>query len=159
MQKQEIGIGIVEIIVVIAIITGSFFAISQLSSMYVFYASSGIDHDNAVSLAAEGIEATRALRDYSWSLNVATKSIGAVYYITVSDSNWVIATSSPGLINDKFDRTIVFNRVYRDANDDIASSGTEDVSIRKVVSTVSWSDRVGSKSVSLNTYLSDFLGN
>jgi type II secretory pathway pseudopilin PulG len=158
-NQSSRGIGVIEIIVVIAVVAGSFFAISQLSSMYVSYASDKIDADNALNLAAEGIEGLRTLRDSSWTSNIANKTIGTTYYLTNSASNWAITNTNPGRINGVYDRKILFSRVYRDINDNIASSGTEDINIRKVTVNVSWQENIGTQSVSLDTYLSNFRSN
>ena len=160
-QKKESsrGMGVIEVIVVIAVVAGSFFAISQLSSVYIAYSSNKIDTDNAINLAAEGIEGLRALRDSSWTNNIANKTIGATYYLTISGSNWSITNTDPGAINGVYSRTILFSRVYRDLNDNIASAGTEDTNIIKATVSVSWMESTGLQNVSLDTYLSNFRNN
>lgn len=119
------------------------------------------DKDNkikALGYAKEGMEVVRHLRDESWSLNIAPLSLATTYYLTNTSGQWSITTSDPGLLENKFKRTVVFYEVFRDANDDITQTGgTSDPKTRKVVVSVSWDN--DKKKVSVSSYITDLFGN
>ena len=77
------GVGIIEIIVVVAIAGIALFGISGVSSYAL-----GVMNDRkalleASYLAEEGIEAARSVRDESWSSNIAGLTMGTNYYPVV----------------------------------------------------------------------------
>ena len=78
----------------------------------------------------------RAMRDANWS-NISGLSVGVPYRMYFTGKAWQ-ATTTARLIDGVFDRTIVSSSVYRDANSDIAVSGTLDAGTKKLEVTVSW---------------------
>ncbi|MDP2720820.1 MAG: hypothetical protein Q8O75_02670 [bacterium] len=160
LKKAEKGIGLVEILIVIAVIAVGFLAII---SFLIF--SRGVTfqvarNTRATSLAEEDTEAIRAMRDESWSSNIATLTFGTTYYPVISGDKWTLTTTNPGLIDNLYTRTVVVENVGRDANGNIvASGGTNDPKTKKVTSTVSWTEDGRNKQVVLTTYIGDFLGN
>ena len=153
------GFGLIEILIVGAIIGIGFLAII---SFLIF--SRGVSfqitrNTEATSLAEEGMEVVRKLRDADtgWTANIATKTSGTNYYPVISSGNWTLSTSNPGLINNLYTRTVVFADVYRN-NGDIGS-GTLDPDTKKLTVTVSWQEAGRSKQVVLTTYITNFLNN
>ncbi|MEK7557027.1 MAG: type II secretion system protein [Patescibacteria group bacterium] len=153
------GIALVEILVVIAIIGVATFSLYELVVLSRATVGRELRRTQALSLAQEGIEAVRSIRDQSWSGNIEPLSNGTNYYATLSGSSWALTTTNPGPIDALFNRTIVFASVNRDANSNISESGSVDENTRKVTSTVSWTDRGTSRSVALSAYITNFLGN
>lgn len=123
---------------------------------------------NTLSLQAtyileEGIEATRILRDFGWSANIAALTTGATYYFSWNGTRWV-TTAVPVVIDGAFTRTLVLSPVYRDANQDIAGGGSLDVNTKKATVTVSWGSTTtpnvyagGTKSLSV--YITNLFNN
>ncbi|MBI3671312.1 hypothetical protein HY249_00760, partial [Candidatus Azambacteria bacterium] len=69
---------------------------------------------------------------------------------------WILTTTNPGLIENKFTRQIVINNVSRDGNFNIVSQGgTNDSGTKKVTSTVYWNGT--SQNVRLTTYIMNIL--
>lgn len=153
--KKSKGVGLVEILIVLAVIGIGFLAII---SFLIF--SRGVTfqvgrNTEAVTLAEEGIEAVRALRDEDWS-NVST---AGTYYpvIDIVSDKWTLITTDPGPISNLYTRTVVVEDVGRDGNDDILSSGgTPDPNTKKVTATLSWTEATQSKQVVLTTYITNF---
>lgn len=154
-MKQR-GVTIVEIIVVIAVIIAAFTAVLGFFAFESKVAERGRMRLKAVSFTQEAIEAVRNFRDNTtWTSDgVGSLTIGASYHPVISDDNWNIISDSE-IINE-FTRKVVFGQVYRDGNDDISGSGTEDSNTRKVTITVSWTDRQGSAEESLITYITNW---
>ena len=156
--RDSRGVGIVEVIIAIFIISTAFFAILQLSVMTMKASGERNNKERALQLAQEGIEATRAIRDSGWTANIAGLSFGSTYYPFNNSGAWALSASNPGLIDGKFTRTAVVSNVSRDINDNIVQSGgTDDPKTKKVAVTVSWGNPA--KSVQLITYITDILKN
>ena len=154
--KNSRGMGLIEILIVVAILGIGF---SAIISFLIF--SRGVSHQTirnteATSLAEEGVEAVRRMRDQSWS-NV---SAAGTYYPVISGGSWTLDGSDPGPINNLYTRTVRFDNVYRnDANDNIAASGTLDSNSKKLTIRVFWQEGSRNKEVVLTTYITNFLNN
>lgn len=158
-RQSSKGFGLIEILIVAAIVAIGFLGLAAFlinSSGLTFRVTRNTE---AVDLAEEGMEAVRSLRDESWSTNIASLGPGATYYPIISGNKWTLATSDPGQINNLYTRTVVVKDVNRDANDDIADSGTSDANTKKVTVKVEWNENQSVKDVTLTTYITNFLGN
>ncbi len=134
------GMTLVEVVIAASIILGAVLALLAVHSLYIKTALANADRIKSVLLAEEGLEDIRFLRDSSWSVNIANLS----------------ATST---VIDNFIRTITLSPVYRDANSDIASSGTSDSNTKLVTSSVSWWAGSATSTKSLSTYITNLYGN
>lgn len=155
------GFGLLEIVIATAIISGTLFSLS-----YVFLISNKLAAESgnkvrANFLAEEGLEALRLLRDSSWSANLGGLSAGTSYYLAFSSASysWSIGASKTAFIDNLFERRITVENVNRDANDNIASSGTNDPDTKKFNVSVAWSERAGTTTVIVSTYLTDMFDN
>ena len=158
LKTSEKGVGLVEILIAVAIIATSFFAITQISITAMSTAQDRTDKVKALEFAQEGIEAVRSLRDGSFTNNIGVLTFGSTYYGVISGGKWTLTLSNPGLLASKFTRTIVVSNVSRDINDNIVTAGgTNDTKTKKVTATVSWGSPV--KSVQLSAYIADILKN
>lgn len=154
MQKYDSGFGLVEIVVITAVVTAAFASFLEAGILAARLMRTEKENLEATLLAQESMEAARSLRDESWNNNIAALSNSVSYYPVLENSKWKLATVSPGPINNKYTRYVVFNDVYRDAQDRITPSGTLDSGTKKLTARVAW----GSKQKELVTYLTDFQG-
>jgi len=157
-RKSERGVGLIDVLVSIAVITLAFWSFYQVAVLGVRVKRESERRDTAVFLAQEAIEAARFARDESWSTNIIPLALETDYYVSVSGTQWVFSTTDPGLINNLYTRTVRFDQVLRDTiTDDIAASGVEDTDTREVTVTVLWGEEP--KSYEIVTYLTNFLFN
>jgi len=147
------GIGLVEVVIGIAILTT--IVVGVLSAFRIMVSSSGetIQGLQAQALLEEGLEAVRLIRDGNWS-NISSLTTGTSYTLTWNGSLWTL-TTTPATIDALFDRRVSIGQVYRDANDDIATSGTLDPNTKKVTVTISWNRGKVRLSRSLSTYITN----
>lgn len=146
------GFGLVEIVVVTAVVTTALFALLQAESLAVRLLRNEKDNLEATILAGEALEAVNALRNESWTQNILPLANGTAYYPIIENGKWKLSTINPGPINGRYTSTVIFNQVFRDAADDITPSGTLDSNTRGVKAVVSWT----AKSKDLSTYITNF---
>ena len=151
-EKFNQGFGLVEMVIVTGVLAASLFAFLQTEVLSVRLLRAERDNLEATLLAQEGLEGVRSLRDESWTNNIAPLINGTIYYPIIENSKWKLVTADPGKIEGKYTRTIVFSQVFRNASDQIASSGTLDAGTRKVTSRVAW----GSTQRDMVGYITDF---
>src|SRR5688572_11656630 len=102
------GIAIIEILIVVAIIGTTVFSLYQLLLASRNLGSREIRRTQALSLAQEGLEAVRNIRDQGWSENIASLASGTTYYLSLAGSAWTLTTTNPGPESGLFTRTITF---------------------------------------------------
>jgi prepilin-type N-terminal cleavage/methylation domain-containing protein len=153
------GFGLIEVVVAATIITVFFVAILSTYSFFLKTLLGGTQEVQATFLLREGAEVSRILRDSSWSSNIVTATVGTEYYLSWNGSAWAL-TATPSYVDGLFDRTVTFESVYRDVNDDIASSGTVDGDTRLVTVNVAWKNSTAATTTkTLQTYLTNLYGN
>ena len=146
------GISIIEIIIVIAIVTTAFVGMLQLASYEIRTEGAAQDTVEAYLLARQTLEAARFVRDDSWT-TFSGLATGTTYYPVQSGGKWTLSASNPGAV-DGFTPSVILKQVYRDANNNIAQSGSLDAGTRDLVAAVNWTTRGGvARTVSLETYL------
>ena len=145
----------VEIIVLTAIIVIVFAGFIELARYSLITQKRSEAKIEAANLAAEAIEAVRSVRDEDWN-NLSSLSLGTKYYSVILANKWNLTLTDPGQINGIYDRWIIFERVYRDADDNISSSGAEDPDSKKVTATVEWNDHGQIKQFNLTTYFTNW---
>ena len=152
------GLGMVEIIVVIAVITTAFTAILQLFKLQIETERAKREEMASYTLLSESLEAVRSIRDDAWS-NLSSLTIGAEYYPEISGNSWVLSSIDPGAING-YSRWIVINSVNRDGSGNIVSapSGSLDSDTLEVVSYIEWQSNGTTTSRDLRTYLTNWQG-
>ena len=138
-NSNERGISVAEVIIAIAVVSTVFFAIAQVSILALRASADRNTKAKALAITQEGMEAVRSIRDASWTTNIAGLSFGVTYYITASSSQWALTQTNPGLIENKFTRTVILDNVSRNINDDIVDTGgTNDIYTKKITVTVLW---------------------
>lgn len=149
------GLGMVEMIVVIAVILVTFTSILQLFRFQIRAEYSKREELKAYALLAESIEAVRSVRDDGWS-NLSLLIIGADYYPVILSGAWALSTNDPGPF-DGYSRWIVLSSVLRDANDNIVSAGgTIDEGTLQISAYTEWQSGGDTKTKSLTTYLTNW---
>ncbi|MBI3630975.1 MAG: hypothetical protein HY221_01415 [Candidatus Sungbacteria bacterium] len=158
-QYAQAGFGLVEIVIVTTLISGALFGFAQAGWVSVRLLASERDRLEATLLAREALEAARAMRDESWAANIAWRTSAPLaspslrYYPVIQNSKWILATTSPGLVNGVYNRFVKFERVSRDSQDRIVSTGgSDDPGTRKVTASATSS----TVAVTLATYMTDF---
>ncbi len=147
------GFGLIEIIVVTAIVAGALFGFLQAGIVALKLLRNEKENLVATLLAQEALEAVRMARDESWTNNIAPLANGTKYYPVIENGKWVLKTVSPGLIDNKYDRYVILGEVRRDAADKIAASGSVDLGTRLVTSYATTTQKV----TTLVSYFTDFL--
>ncbi len=142
----------VEIIIGSAIMLVGILAISVSFNTYLEYSLSNQKNVEATYLLQEGIEVMTFFRDKGWTNNISRLSTTTTYYLTFSSNTWATSTS-PQYVDGLFLRSINVYDVRRDANDDIAVSGTYDSNIKLVTATVSYFQGKGTTTKSMSKYI------
>lgn len=153
-QLQK-GIGMVEIIVCIAIITIAFWGFLELTKYNLRIQEQNEAKMETINLAAEAIEAVRSVRDENWN-NLSSLSLGIKYYPVISANKWTLTLTDPGPIIGPYNRWVILEKVFRDNNDDISAGGAEDTQTKKITAFVEWIDQTGTKQTHLTTYLTNW---
>lgn len=138
MNKKR-GISIVEVIISVSIILAVGIVFASGLSRSLDLSQKALRTSQASWIMEDSVEAIRTIRDTDWS-TISALSPATDYYLTFNTgtNTWSITSSNPGTIDNVFNRKFVISAVNRDANDDIAVSGTNDANTRYVKVTVSW---------------------
>lgn len=138
-MKKTKGMSVVEIVVAVAVVSavGLTFASALSRSLALSYRA--LRTTQTAWLLEESAEAIKTIRDVNWP-TIQNLTTGTNYYLTfdTTTNSWSLTTTDPGPINGIFSRRIVFSDVFRDSNDDIASSGTLDNETKYVTVTTSF---------------------
>jgi len=156
--RGERGLGIIEVIVVIALIASVFVAVLQLA--FFERRSQNLAQQDTVAyiLAREALEATRTIRDDGWE-NVSNLSFDTPYYPILNSEVWEFSSSNPGSIEDIYTRWIEVSEVFRDGSGNISPSGSSDEDTLLVRAYVNWTMSGGnSRTIQLEAYLTNWQG-
>lgn len=156
------GFGLIEIVIVTAVVTVALFAFSQAGVLALRLLRNEKENLEAALLAQEALEAVRSVRDESWTNNINTLLNGTSYYPIVANNKWSLVTAPPGFINGKYLRYVRLDQVFRDGSDHIAPSGTLDLNTRRVSARIEWRKNITTPAAAtstkeLVTYITNFL--
>lgn len=148
------GFSLIEVLIATSVL--SVLAVVLLSSTNkgIILSNQALDEVQAGFLLEEGAEAVKSLRDINWT-NISGVTDNTNYYLSFNNTTNLWSLSVTPSKVDSFTRVIVFSPVYRDANDDIASSGTLDAGTKKVTVTTSWPSNGNTISKSIPFYVSN----
>jgi len=145
MFEIVIGVGII-VLALVGLIGGlRLFASAGLASA---------ESAKAHFLLEEGFEALRSMRDADYSTNIGARIGGGTYYFTFSGGQWDL-TATAATIDNIFERTMVLSNVLRDANDDIAATGTTDPDTAEATITVTWPSGGVTRTESVTGYITN----
>ncbi len=154
-SKLQKGVSIIEVIIALSIIFIAFFSFLTLAQYSLKLQDQSKSKLEAINIATETIEATRSVRNEDWD-KFTSLSLDTPYYPVILSNKWTLSSTNPGLINGVYDRWVIIEKVYRDVDDNISSSGTEDSQTKKITAFVEWNDRNQIKQIDLITYLTNW---
>ncbi len=154
------GFTLIEIVVAASMITASVFSIALYYKKVLDVSEDTTRHIQSGFLLEEGLEATKMLRDQSWSTKVATLSTTTTHYFYWTGTLWD-ATTTTQQVENTFTRSFTIIDVRRDAADNIAALGTYDPGTKKVTVNVSWAVKGGRLTATdtAETYITNLLNN
>src|SRR3989344_6133361 len=159
-HNGERGISLVEVVVMVFVATVLLFSIAEVAKISFHTFSAKKLEYRAVLYLNEGVEALRAMRDESWTTNIAPITASTTYYVVPTANSWTATAVSPGQLDVIFTRTVTLQNVLRDSADDIDPAGSvADPDTRKVSVAVSWTSAVGPRSLSVDVYITNYLKN
>lgn len=147
------GFGLIEVIVGVAIISVSFLGLMSVANLSFKILQKSSNNIKAGFLLEEGAEAVKIMRDSGWS-NISSLSNGVNYYLNFNGATW-LTTTTPVYADNIFERKFVLSDVYRDTNDDIATSGAIDTGTKKITISVSWKEGGNTATQSFSTYITN----
>lgn len=151
LKKKELGFGIIEIIVAVAIFV--IIAVTAVSTVVQTFSTNRLAKEETLAsfFAQEGVEAVRSIKNQNWN-NLSYGTFG----LDNSSGKWQFLGSSD--TNDKYTRQIVLSEVYRNETGNvIESGGTLDDDTYKLDSTVSWNfTPTRNNFVSFTAYLTNY---
>ncbi len=155
-NNKNTGFTLVEVIIACSIISLVTIALMSSASKGIELSGRALRQTQASMVLEEGVEAVKSIRDNSWT-TISNLNLDTNYYLTfnTNTNTWSLGITAVTPVDSIFTRTVVFSAVNRDANDDIASSGTLDTGIKKVNVTVSWQTKTGTNSKNITFYLTN----
>lgn len=152
--SSQQGILLLEVIVGIAVFFGVFLAFYNLSYQLGIAQRETVTDVQVTALMTAALEGARAIRDDDWATFAGYDS-DQDYYVVHNGTDWILQTTPIQILNG-YNLSVRLSDVYRDANDDIADSGTLDTNTRLVTVTVSWTDSRGTeRQDSMSEYLTN----
>lgn len=118
----------------------------------------GGEQTSAVQLAAEGIDAVRAMRSQGWNTPFLATNCTAGCGIDSTSGTWVFSGASD--VTNKFTRKVFITQSQRDGSGNIVDSGgTSDPETYKVVSQVQWNRGIPpiTNTVTRTDYFTNFI--
>lgn len=152
------GFGLIEAVAGISLVSIFIFSLMLASQLSQKIVGESVKNIQVSFLLEEGADAIKILRDTGWSSSIGNLPAGTSYYFSYNGTTWT-STDSNVYIDGIFERKFKLDNVYRDANDDIASSGTLDSGTKKATVSVSWLGRTGTTTKSASFYLTDLFSN
>lgn len=149
-RKNFRGFMMVEILIVASIIVASFLIALTVTQKSIFLSRQSLHQSQTAFLLEEGAEAVRIVRDNIWS-GISSLTLDADYYLLYSGGTWTLSLS-PSQIG-IFTRRVVVSSVYRDGNQNLASSGTLDSDARLITIYLSWMEGTQTFSKTIQFYL------
>lgn len=153
------GFGLIEMIVGAAVLSSSLLGISTFFQLALRTSGTTQAMFQGDYLLEEGMEAMKIFRDLSYTNNFQKMSTTTTYYFSWNGTNWATTTANT-FIDGKFERKFTLTDVKRDANSDIATSGTYDPDIKLVTVSVAWnSPLIGTTTRSIQAYITNIFNN
>ena len=158
-KTRKKGFGLLEIVIGVAIISVSLFSLSAVAHIALKVARESVRGAQAAFLLEEGVEVMKLMRDSGWSTNISPLVADSDYYLYLDANNVWQSTTTPVVINGVFTRAVRISNVYRDADNDIAASGTLDNNIKKISIAVSWVDRNATSTKNMIGFITNLFKN
>lgn len=149
------GISIIELLVVAAIITIGLVTLLGVTASSLKFSRQIRETEQAKVLAEEALEAVRNFRDgTTWDTGLGALALDLAYHPekTGTPPRWDLVLGEETI--NIFTRKIIIKKVFRDTNNNIVPTGTEDTNTKMIVATVSWA--LGIKTIEISTYLTNW---
>jgi type II secretory pathway pseudopilin PulG len=157
-NRFQKGIGLVEVLVAISILSILVGTLVLITNMYLSGAESNLYSTQGAYLAEEGVEAVKSMSDVQWS-NITSLSTSTNYFLTFSTSSSAWATTTKASSVGIFYRTFALSDVYRDAEGHLVTNGgISDSQSKKVTVSVSWMTKTGTTTKIISAYITNILG-
>jgi len=147
------GISLVEVVIATSLLLGITLGVLGAYSFFIRTAFDNTSTLKATLLLEEEGELIRFFRDVGWASYIDTLNPGTPYYFMNNGSTWEIV-STP-IYTDGFERRFYVSPIYRDAFDDIASTGTLDPDTVEVTIEVLYSRRTATTTRTATLLLSN----
>jgi Tfp pilus assembly protein PilV len=156
--RTRAGTGMVEVIMAAAIMG---IVLITVINVYHSLATMSLQNTSKIQttfLLEEGVEALRVMRDSGWNTYIAPLTVGRTYYLKFQGGLWVATTTTQ--VIDDYTRSFVLADVNRDGSFNITTSGgSADANSRKATVTITWDDKNGTTTKTVDTYLFNTFGN
>ncbi len=153
-KKKQKGISTIEILIIVALLAVTLTTLLGLVAFSLRIIQLTKQDVLAEKLVQDTLEAVRNFRDQTdWEedgLGVLSENTAYYPQKTGTPEQWTLITGEEAI--NGFTRKVVFEKVNRDSNDNISSSGVEDPNSLKVIATVSWDE----KEIEIATYLTNW---
>jgi prepilin-type N-terminal cleavage/methylation domain-containing protein len=155
------GVGLIEVLIAVSIITVGALALSTAYTVYLKYALANQSNSQAAYLTEEGLEAVTFLRDKSWSANIAPLSTTTTYYLNFNSSGgyWALTSTAQPYIDGQFLRTISIGDIKRNGNYQISPTGTYDPNTKEITATVAYYQGHATTTQAISTYITNIYNN
>jgi len=147
------GFFLIEVVIAASVITVVLMLLLGSIQNSVEASQRSLERTQASYLLEEGAEAVKVVRDMGWA-SIAALTNGTTYYLSWSGSAWSLTTTPQNI--GAFTRSVIFESVSRNAQDDIVySEGTLDTGTKKVTVRVSWNVPSGTTTEALEFYIAN----
>lgn len=153
------GFGLIEVVIGSAVLS---VALIGISGFFQTVLRASRVTESAVQgdyLLEEGVETLKLFRDMGYLTNIGKLSTTTTHYFSWTGTAWATTTNKI-FIDGKYERKFTITDVKRNADQDIASSGTYDPDVKLVTVFVSWwAPVVGTTTRSIQTYITNIFNN
>lgn len=153
-RNSRRGALMIEVLVALSVIAGSLTVVLGAAALILRLSTLNLETVRVGYALEEGAEIVRFIRDEDWA-TFAAYAIDTPYAIVAHNGSWWLSSTTTESLFSGGTREIVFESVYRDANDSIVPSGSFDTDSRSVVVTVSLPVGATTVTRSARTYLSN----
>jgi len=154
---QKKGFGLIEAVIGVSIVLVSLLSTISAYNFFLKIAQKNTKIIKAEFLLNEGVEAVRSIRDLSW-IDFVNMNNDTDCYLSFVDGFWQ-SSSNNIFIDDVFERKFIITDIYRDENDNIASSGTLYPNTKGVKVLVSWNNSEATTTKSMDIILTNLFEN
>lgn len=153
------GISAIELLITVSIIAVALTALLGLVNLALRNSNLIKQEVQANAILCQTVEAVRNFRDQtSWDVDgLGTLTVEQAYHpeqIAGSPADWLLVAGEETL--GIFSQKVVLGTVFRDTDDNIASSGFVDVNTKIATATVSWQEKGKQHQVEIVTYFTNW---
>lgn len=157
-KTQKRGFGLIEMLIGAATLSVALLGISDFFQSTLNVSGRTQAAIQGDYLLEEGVEVLKLFRDEGYTTNLKNLPVGATHYFAWTGTNWATTTANV-YIDGMFERGFTVANVNRDANDDIATVGTNDPNTKLVTVSVAWREKTGTTTRSISAYLMNIFNN